>query len=157
MKASPEGWEEWPSLSSNADELEEDDGWEVAKPKKPSKPVNFSLSTSASFAASNPTRASIPGLPSTSAQHLDAQSKKQRANAKKVAQKAGEKDALERERIERLTAHRIAAQRDRLAAEAKTKRAAGTKSVNVGSKAKEQSGGMRAQINPADGRLVWDD
>ena len=125
---------------------------------EPSKPVNFSLSTSASsFAASNPTRASIPGLPSVSQQLLhQEQSKKQRANAKKVARAAEEKDALERERIERLTAHRVAAQRDRLAAEAKTKRSAGTKSENVGKKVKEQSGGMTAQITPEDGKLVWD-
>lgn len=32
--ATSDGWEEWPSLSSNA--AGEDDGWEVAKPKSPS-------------------------------------------------------------------------------------------------------------------------
>lgn len=130
VEGTPE-WREWAAKNDSAqggEDQYEDSGevrevegsWEVAKKRSsplplplpiltlyhltgPStRPVTLSISSSA-FAASNPAPRSIPGL-SSSAQ--GALTKKQRENSKQAGKKALEKEEAERERNERLLAHR---------------------------------------------------
>ena len=208
-----EEWREWSAKNGNGngvseEDLYEDSGeakevegdWEVAKkrPSSPPSPLLFALTTStgptsrtapslnisgssSAFATSNPAPRSIPGLSSSA---LGALTKKQRENSKQSSKKALEKEDAERERNERLAAHRkeldrtrcvlsspsLLPETDRLsgrvrlieqqraAAKGKPKpRSENLKDLQKSGamSAKVQSGGMKGSLD-GQGKLVWD-